>query len=169
MMMNRLRLLLLVSLLLLLPALAGAVEVGKPAPGFTLKTLEEQSVSLADFKGKVVLLKLATTWCPSCSQLTAELAAIGEFLKEREVVLIEVFLQDTPEMVARYLAGKSFPMTHRVLLDDEMQVYKGYGIYTIPRFLVVDKEQKVRYDNGNAATILPAEEIKKLVQAALQG
>jgi peroxiredoxin len=168
-MMNRLRLLLLVSLLLLLPALAGAVEVGKPAPGFTLKTLEEQSVSLADFKGKVVLLKLATTWCPSCSQLTAELAAIGEFLKEREVVLIEVFLQDTPEMVERYLAGKSFPMTHRVLLDDEMQVYKGYGIYTIPRFLVVDKEQKVRYDNGNAATILPAEEIKKLVQAALQG
>jgi thiol-disulfide isomerase/thioredoxin len=164
MMMNRLRLLLLVSLLLLLPALAGAVEVGKPAPGFTLKTLEEQSVSLADFKGKVVLLKLATTWCPSCAQLSKELDAIGEFLKTQDVVLIEVFLQDTPEMVERYLAGKNFPMVHKVLIDD-MQVYKGYGIYTIPRFLVVDKEQKVRYDNGNAATILPAAEIKKLVEA----
>jgi peroxiredoxin len=163
--MNRLRLLLLVSLLLWLPALAGAVEVGKPAPAFTLKTAEGQSVSLADFKGKVVLLKLATTWCPSCSQLTKELDAIGEFLKERDVVLIEVFLQDTPEMVERYMTGKSFPMVHKVLIDD-MQVYKAYGIYTIPRFLVVDKEQKVRYDNGNAATILPAEEIKKLVEAA---
>jgi len=163
--MNRLRLLLLVSLLLWLPALALAVEVGKPAPAFTLKTAEGQSVSLADFKGKVVLLKLATTWCPSCSQLSKELDALGEFLKAQDVVLIEVFLQDTPEMVERYLAGKNFPMVHKVLIDD-MQVYKGYGIYTIPRFLVVDKEQKVRYDNGNAATILPAEEIKKLVEAA---
>ena len=154
-----------ILLLLLVPVFAGAVEVGKPAPVFTLKTPEGQSVSLADFKGKVVLLKLATTWCPSCSQLSKELDGLGEFLKAQEVVLIEVFLQDTPEMVERYLAGKSFPMVHRVLIDD-LQVYKAYGIYTIPRFLVVDKEQKVRYDNGNAATILPAEEIRKLVEAA---
>ena len=163
--MNRLRSLLPVLLLLLLPAIAGAVEIGKPAPVFTLQAPDGQSVSLADFKGKVVLLKLATTWCPSCSQLSKELDALGEFLKAQDVVLIEVFLQDTPEMVERYLAGKNFPMVHKVLIDD-MQVYKGYGIYTIPRFLVVDKEQKVRYDNGNAATILPAEEIKKLVEAA---
>jgi peroxiredoxin len=154
-----------ILLLLLVPALAGAVEVGKPAPAFTLKTLAGQSVSLAEFRGKVVLLKLATTWCPSCVQLSKELDAIGEFLKERDVVLIEVYLQDTPEMVERYLAGKSFPMVHKVLIDD-MQVYKAYGIYTIPRLLVVDKELKVRYDNGSAATILPAEEIKKLVEAA---
>ena len=158
-----------ILLLLLVPVVAGAVEVGKPAPVFTLKTPEGQSVSLADFKGKVVLLKLATTWCPSCGLLSKELDTIGEFLKAQDVVLIEVFLQDTPEMVERYLTGKSFPMVHKVLIDDDMQVYKGYGIYTIPRFLVVDKEQKVRYDNGNAATILPAEEIKKLVAAALQG
>ena len=164
--MKRLRWLLLLSLLLVLPAMAGAVEVGKPAPEFTLKTQGGESVSLADFKGKVVLLKLATTWCPSCSQLTSELAALGEFLKERDVVLIEVFLQDTPEMVERYLAGKSFPMTHKVLIDD-MQVYRGYGIYANPRFLVLDKEQKVRYDNGNAATVLPAAEIRKLVEAVL--
>jgi len=153
-------------LLLSVPTFAGAVEVGKPAPGFTLPTLEGKSVSLTDFKGKVVLLKLATTWCPSCSQLSRELAAIGEFLKEKDVVLLEVFLQDTPEMIARYLDGKSFPMTHHVLVDD-LQAYRGYGVYLIPRLLVVDREQKVRYDNGAAATILPAAEIKKLVEGAL--
>ena len=57
-------------------------------------------------------------------------------------------------------------MAHQVLLDD-MQVYRGYGIYLIPRLLVVDREQAVRYDNGAAATILPAAEIRKLVEAAL--
>lgn len=148
------------------PALAGAVEVGKPAPGFTLKTLDGKSVSLADFKGKVVLLKLATTWCPSCSQVSREIAAIGDFLKERDVVFVEVFLQDTPEMIARYLEGKTFPMVHQILVDDDMQAYRGYGVYLIPRLLVIDGEQRVRYDNGAAATVVPAAELRRLVEAA---
>lgn len=150
----------------LVPALAGAIEVGKPAPGFKLKDLDGQVVSLADYRGQVVLLKLATTWCPTCAQLTKELAAIGDFLKEKDVVLLEVFVQDTEEMVARYLAGKEFPMVHRVMLDDR-KVYKAYGIYLIPRFLILDREHKVRYDNGATAAIPPAEELKKLIEAVL--
>ncbi len=153
-------------LLLSVPTFAGAVEVGKPAPGFTLQTPDGKSVSLADFKGKVVLLKLATTWCPSCAQLSRELAAIGEFLGEKDVVLLEVFLQDTPEMIARYLEGKRLPKQHYALIDD-LQAYRGYSIYLIPRLLVVDREQKVRYDNGAAATILPAAELKKIVEGVL--
>ncbi|MCM2265882.1 MAG: TlpA family protein disulfide reductase [Desulfuromonadales bacterium] len=166
-MMNHFRVWLLASLLFLLPALAGAIEVGKPAPGFKLQTLDGKSVRLADFKGKVVLLKLATTWCPSCSQMSREVAAIGDFLKEKEVVFVEVFLQDSPEMISRYFEGKSFPMAHHVLVDDDMEAYRGYSIYLIPRLLVVDREQKVRYDNGAAATVLPAAEIRKLVEGVL--
>jgi thiol-disulfide isomerase/thioredoxin len=153
-------------LLLSVPTFAGAVEVGTPAPGFTLQTPDGKSISLADFKGKVVLLKLATTWCPSCAQLSRELAAIGEFLGEKDVVLLEVFLQDTPEMIARYLEGKRLPKQHYALIDD-LQAYRGYSIYLIPRLLVVDREQKVRYDNGAAATILPAAELKKIVEGVL--
>ena len=165
--MNSLYRLLLISLLLLcLPCGANAVEVGKPAPGFKLPTLDGKSVSLADFKGKVVLLKLATTWCPSCSQMSREIAAIGDFLKEKDVVFVEVFLQDSPEMITRYFEGKSFPMAHCILIDDDMEAYRGYNVYLIPRLLVIDKEQKVRYDNGAAATILPAAEIRQLVEAA---
>ena len=152
--------------LLVAPLCAGAVEVGKPAPGFTLKSVDGKTVSLADFKGKVVVLKLATTWCPSCKVLSKELAALGPFFKEQDVAVLEVFVQDTPEMVTRYFAGESFPMTHHALLDD-MQVYKGYSVYLIPRLLVVDREQKVRFDNGNSANVIPAAEIRKLVEAAL--
>jgi peroxiredoxin len=154
-------------LLLFVPVLAGAIEVGKPAPGFKLKTLAGEQVSLADYKGQVVLLKLATTWCPTCAQLTKELTAVGDFLKEHDAVLLEIFVQDTEEMVARYLEGKSYPMVHKVLLDDR-QVYKAYGIYLIPRFLVLDREHRVRYDNGANAAIPTAEELKALVEAALR-
>ena len=152
--------------LFLAPVYAGAVEVGKPAPGFTLPNLEGKDISLADFKGKVVVLKLATTWCPSCKVLSKELTSLGAFFKERDVVLLEVFVQDTPEMVKRYLGGEVSPMTHHALLDDE-QVYKGYGVYLIPRLLVVDREQKIRFDNGNSANVIPAAEIRKLVEGVL--
>jgi peroxiredoxin len=165
--MNRLSLLLLIALLFFLPLSAGAVEVGKPAPGFTLKTLDGETVSLADYKGKVVLLKLATTWCPSCGELTRELVSLGDFLKEKDVVLIEVFVQDSPEMVKTHLRSARFPITHKVMLDDDMQVYRAYAIYGVPRFLVLDRELKVRFDNGAMpGPLLPAEEIKRLVTAA---
>jgi len=152
--------------LFLLPVYAGAVEVGKPAPAFTLPNLAGKSVSLADFKGKVVVLKLATTWCPSCKVLSREMTSLGEFFKERDVVVLEVFVQDTPEMVTRYFAGQSFPMTHHALLDDT-RVYEAYNVYLIPRLLVIDREQKVRFDNGNTANAIPAAELRKLVEAAL--
>ncbi len=155
------------TVLLFAPVYAGAVEAGQPAPGFTAQTVDGKSVSLADFKGRVVVLKLATTWCPSCKVLSKELASLGDFFKEKEVALLEVFVQDTPEMVTRYFAGQNVSVTHQALLDDDMQAYRGYGVYLIPRLLVIDREQKVRFDNGNSANVIPAAEIKKLVEAAL--
>ena len=39
-------------------------EIGKPAPAFTLPSCESKSVSLADFKGKVVVLEWTNHGCP---------------------------------------------------------------------------------------------------------
>jgi peroxiredoxin len=53
---------------LLLLALATWVhadaEIGKPAPAFTLQTCESKSVSLSDYKGKVVVLEWTNYGCP---------------------------------------------------------------------------------------------------------
>jgi peroxiredoxin len=39
-------------------------EIGKPAPAFTLPTCESKSVSLSDFKGKLVVLEWTNHSCP---------------------------------------------------------------------------------------------------------
>jgi thiol-disulfide isomerase/thioredoxin len=145
----------------LLPVVAAGVEVGAEAPDFKLKNLQGQDVSLSEFKGQVVLLKLATTWCPSCKQLSGKIEQVGAALKEQDVVFLDVYVQDSPAMVEKYLADRDYSMTYYALLDDG-QAYAAYNIFAIPRLLIVDAGQVVRYDNvgGN----LTAEEIVSMTR-----
>ena len=43
---------------------AHAAEIGKPAPAFTAKNVKGEAVSLADLKGKVVVLEWVNYGCP---------------------------------------------------------------------------------------------------------
>ena len=146
----------------LAPVAVFAIEAGTQAPDFRLTSVAGEEVSLTDYKGRLVLLKLATTWCPTCQQLSAEIGKLGEFLKEKNAVVLEVFVQDTQQAVESYLGDAEPAMTFHALLDDG-QVYDAYGVYLIPRFLIVDAQQVVRYDS--AGSHLMAEDIRAMVEA----
>jgi len=49
---------------------------GKPAPGFTLQDLSGKKVSLADFKGKALLINFWATWCGLCKVETSWLVEL---------------------------------------------------------------------------------------------
>ena len=151
----------LLALFCLAPLSGFALEAGETAPDFKLQSLTGAEVSLSDYKGRLVLLKLATTWCPACKLLTAEIRKIGPFLKDQNVVVLEVFVQDSEEMVREYLGDHQSPMTYHALLDDG-QAYDAYSIYAIPRFLIVDKDQIVRFDSSGRNVL--ADDIRSLVE-----
>lgn len=133
--------------LLLLAGGAVAVEVGAIAPDFKLPTLDGKQVSLSDYKGQILVLKLATTWCPTCKQQTQEIQSAGSFLREHNVRVVEVFLQDSEKMVHEYLKGEKHEMPFVALLDDG-QALKAYNVYLIPRVLIIDQDFKVRRDGS---------------------
>jgi peroxiredoxin len=154
---------LLLSLLLFaLPALA--VEPGTPAPDFTLKTLDGTSVSLSDYRGQPIILKLATTWCPTCKQQSEAIRAVGDFLAQHDVAVVEVFLQDSEQMVRDYLEGVEFPMPHVALLDDGSAL-RAYNVYLIPRTVLIDPSFTVRRDGS----LLESKELVKEVEKILPG
>ena len=152
---------LLLALFCTAPTLGFAIEAGEPAPDFELKSLTGEDVSLSDFKGSLVLLKLATTWCPTCKLLSAEIRKVGPFLKEQNVVVLEVFVQDSKEAILEYLGNHEPPMAFHALLDDG-QAYEAYNVYLIPRFLVIDKDQVVRFDSSGQNVM--ADDILAMVQ-----
>lgn len=158
----QLSILLLLLSLLILPTTSRALELGKAPPDFTLKTLDGKEVRLSDFKGRVIVLKLATTWCPTCQQQTGEFVQAGAFLNENNVQVIEVFLQDTPEMVKEFMKGKSEDVPLLPLIDDGT-VHKRYNVYLIPRVLVIGPDFILRRDGS----VISAYDLKLSIQALL--
>src|SRR2546422_7467742 len=65
-----------------LPATHGPVQVGEPAPAFTLTDIDGRRVSLSQLKGKPVLINFWATWCVPCR---VELPLIrDEYLAHRD-------------------------------------------------------------------------------------
>jgi peroxiredoxin len=150
----------LLVLLLISTGTALAIEVGSTPPDFKLPTIEGKDVKLSDYQGRIILLKLATTWCPTCKQQSQEIAEAGKILAENEVVVIEVFLQDSEEMIREALAGQTFAMDHVALLDDG-DARRAYAVYMIPRLLIIDRDFKVRRDGS----LMTARDLIREVQA----
>jgi peroxiredoxin len=150
----------LLVLLLICTGSVLAIEVGSTPPDFKLPTIEGKDVKLSDYQGRIILLKLATTWCPTCKQQSQEIVEAGKILAENDVVVIEVFLQDSEEMIREALAGQTFAMDHVALLDDG-DARRAYAVYMIPRLLIIDRDFKVRRDGS----LMTARDLIREVQA----
>ena len=140
-----------------------AVETGTEPPDFKLANLDGKMVRLADFRGQTIILKLATTWCPSCKQQLKEFAKIEKFLLDNKIELIEVYVDEPEDTVREYLQHRDFKLPHTTLIDDG-QVARAYRLYTIPRVLLIDSDFKVQRDRG----LIVASDLQKMLQEILK-
>ena len=143
------------SLLLLLcfaaPGLA-YLQPGSEAPDFKLTDLDGEKVRLSDFKGKIIVLKLGTTWCPDCVGQTNDLMKIGPFLNDS---------------VSKYFKGKEFAMPVVPLLDDG-QAHRAYQVYLIPRLVIIDQQFRIVHDGLRLKAEALQEKIAALVKPVQQ-
>lgn len=145
----------LLTVLLGLSPTVEAVEVGAEPPDLRLKELGGQEFRLSAHKGELLILKLGTTWCPTCMQQSGELLQLAAYLKENNIRVIEVFLQDSEEMVREFLKQEQFASPFNVMIDDG-QALEGYSIYLIPRVILIGPDFKVLRDSN----ILTARQIR---------
>ena len=121
---------------------ATLVKAGDQAPDFTVEMFDGSRVTLADLRGKVVLLNFWATWCPPCrEELThVQTELIGRFAG-RPFVFLPVSRGESRETVAafREKTGYEFPMG----LDSTQSVYKRYAANYIPRNFLIDADGRV--------------------------
>jgi len=123
------------------PAGTESVLVGKPAPEFDLELLDGEKFRLSDHKGKIVVLDFWATWCSHCLQSMPELVRLYADSAGRDVEVIAVNLEETPEQISAVLDRHKWKIP--VVLDRDGAVAARYGVTAIPQTVVISREGKV--------------------------
>ncbi len=116
----------------------------KPANlDFTLKDVEGKDVTLADFKGKVILLDFWATWCGPCK---VEIPHFVEFQKTygtQGLQIVGVSVDDPVDKLAPYVKemGMNYPVLQGLGRDDLQDAFGP--ILGIPVSVMISRDGKV--------------------------
>ncbi len=103
------------------------METRMKAPGFTLPDKDGNNVSLADFKGKkVVLYFYPKDNTPGCTRQACAFAGAYDEFEKSGVVVIGVSRDSTTSHV-KFAEKHSLPFI--LLSDPELEIIKAYGVW----------------------------------------
>lgn len=112
------------------------------APAWKLSDVDGKTVSLSDFKGKVVILDFWATWCAPCRDEIPGFVELQKKYGERGLAVVGVSLdQEGAAFVQKFTRqhGVSYP----VVIGDKEVVAAYDGIGALPTTFVIDREGKV--------------------------
>lgn len=116
------------------------------APPLEGVDLEGKATSLAELRGRPVLVHFWATWCPVCRFEQDSIESVA-----RDWAVLSVALEDTPAAELRaYMdaAGLSFP----VLPDPHGRLAARYGVRGVPASFVVDAAGHIRFTSVGYTT-----------------
>jgi thiol-disulfide isomerase/thioredoxin len=126
------------------PTPPAAGQPGGPAPDFSLPLADGGggSRTLAQQRGKVVLLNFWATWCEPCRAEMPALQQLDQDLRDRPFALYPINLQEDAATVDPYTQQIGFQVP--VLLDQEGAVTRAYGVRGLPATFLIDRSGVVR-------------------------
>lgn len=93
---------------------------------FSLKSTEGETVELSDYKGKFVVIHIATTWCPYCNAEAPYLEEIYAAYKDKNVEVLIIAVKEPKELVKERIKDR-FELSFPVLLDTEGMVAASFA------------------------------------------
>jgi cytochrome c biogenesis protein CcmG/thiol:disulfide interchange protein DsbE len=113
-----------------------------PAPGFTLKDANGTTVSLADYKGKVVLLNFWATWCGPCKIEIPWFIEFEQQYKDRGFSVLGVAMDEEGwDIVRPYITEKR--VNYRVLMGNDQVAQLYGGVESLPTTFLLDREGRI--------------------------
>jgi peroxiredoxin len=122
------------------------VTLGSEAPAFEATTLDATAVkrTLADYKGKVVLLNIWATWCTPCIVEMPTMEALHREFKDTDLRVVAVSIdQPQTENAIRDFVTK-LGLTFEVLHDPEGDITRAYQATGYPETFVIGRDGVIR-------------------------
>ena len=134
--------------LLLALALPAAAEELKPwaggaTPPLELADLRGKKHSLADYRGKVVLVNFWATWCEPCREEMPSMERLRVSLAERPFAVLAVNLAEPESRIAKFL--DTVPVGFPILLDRDTKTARAWQAKVLPATYIVGPDGAIRY------------------------
>jgi len=115
-----------------------------PAPDFSIRDLQGNTLKLADFKGKVLVINFWATWCPPCRKEIPDFIEAYKELKGQGLEILGVSVDDTtaPALLEwTRKNGLNYPVA---LATPEIVTAYEPGDF-IPATIIVDRKGLIRF------------------------
>jgi thiol-disulfide isomerase/thioredoxin len=142
--------------------LMSLVSPPRPAPGFTLQDIDGKTHSLAEYRGKVVLVNFWATWCPPCRAEMPSIERLYASMKGKPFVVLALDQGESVDSVFAFMGQLSPSPTFPVLLDSKSHAAHAFGVMGIPSTYLIDQQGRIvaqaiggrDYDSATMRTLL---------------
>jgi peroxiredoxin len=122
------------------------VSVGSPAPPFegTMMDGTRRTKTLADYKGKVVLVNVWATWCEPCRVEMPSLEKLHREFGPQGLSIVALSVDDPGEDEHVRQFAKELGLTFEILLDPARTTSTSYQVTGFPETFVIGREGTIR-------------------------
>jgi peroxiredoxin len=124
------------------------VRIGGVAPDFTGNTPDGRKISLADYKGKYLLVDFWASWCVPCRKENPNVVKLYEKYKDKNFEILSVSLDDDADKWKNAIQADGLKWQHVSDLKGwESEFAVLYSIEAIPQTYLLDREGKILAKN----------------------
>jgi len=137
------------------------IKVGEIAPNWELTNFASNAKeTLAQYKGKLILLEFWMKNCGYCIDAVPKLNALNDAYGAKDFKLLAINTEDNRYNISVFL--DKHPANYSVVYGDEPSINKNYGIAGFPQVVLIAKNSTVLY-----AGFLDVEALQKLIKQNL--
>lgn len=138
----------------------------QPAPDLTATTLDGDEFSLADQRGKVVVLNVWASWCAPCRAEAPALAEVYEETDRDDVEFVGLATRDSEATAAAFVRKNGLDYPHILDVDGSLQLSFRDTLppQAIPSTIIIDQSGRVA---GRALGEVSAATLRGLIEPLL--